>query len=483
VRNTNKSDSSTDYQMELVCVEQLVPQDHLLRVIHDHVDFSFITELTRPYYTATTGRPPIDPIVLFKMMLIGYLFNIRSERQLEKEIFPNAAYRWFLGLRFVDKVPDHSTISFNRNNRFAGTNLFQEIFEEVVRLAMQHHMVAGRVLITDSTHVRADANNNAYTVQVIEKTPHEYLEELHQAVNEDRELHEKKPLAPKEEVEVTKHKVSTTDPDCGFMNRRNKPEGFHYLDHRTVDHKFNIITDVHVTSGNVNDSTVYLERLQRQIQTFGFDTTLEAVLLDSGYMTPYICKKTLEMNIFPVINYRQASSTPGLLAKSDFIYDSEQDVYICPARQQLSYYTTNRAGYREYVSAPNSCASCPMLPQCTQAENKQRKIQRHIWEEHKEQVMINRKSPEGEALYRLRAQTIERSFADAKNLHGYRRSRLRGINKMREQSLMTAISQNLKKIARHLARKEAHVGGLQHGHALFLPINTKCRSVTQTPAA
>ncbi|WP_461671142.1 transposase, partial [Mycobacterium tuberculosis] len=234
--------------------------------------------------------------------------------------------------------------------------------------------------------------------QIVQKTPLEYLEELHEAVNEDRELHEKKPLAPKEEVEITKHKISVTDPDCGLMKRHNKPEGFHYLDHRTVDHKFNIITDVHVTPGNVHDATVYFERLMRQIQTFGFDSTLEAVLLDSGYMTPYICKKTVEMGIFPVIHYRQASSTPGQLAKGDFNYDPEQDVYICPAGQQLSYYTTNRAGYREYASTSATCAICPMLSQCTKAENKQRKIQRHIWEGYKEQVVLNRKSQEGEVL-------------------------------------------------------------------------------------
>ena len=159
-----------------------------------HVDFSFIREKVRPFYSETKGRPSLDPVVLFKMVLIGYLYGIRSERQLEQEIILNAAYRWFLGLGFSDSVPDHSTISWNRNNRFKDTTVFQEIFDEVVHLAIHHHMVAGRLLISDSTHIQANANKNAYTMQVVTDQPHEYLAELEEAVNEDREAQRKKAL-------------------------------------------------------------------------------------------------------------------------------------------------------------------------------------------------------------------------------------------------------------------------------------------------
>jgi transposase len=457
--NTQKSSAKGNYQVELTCIEQLVPQDHLLRFIDEHLDFSFIIDKVRPFYSESKGRPSLDPILLFKMMLIGYLYGIRSERQLEQEIIPHAAYRWFLGLTFSDPVPDHSTISWNRNNRFKGTNLFQEIFDEVVHLAINHHMVAGRLLVTDSTHIQANANNNRYTMQVIQETPHEYLEELNKAVNDDRIAYGKKPLPPEEEATEEKtRKVSQTDPECGLMKRDRKPEGFCYLDHRTVDHKFNIITDVHVTPGNTNDAAVYIERLQRQIKTFGFTSTLEAVALDSGYMTPYICHKTLSMDIFAVIAERSAPTTPGIFPKKQFTYDPIQDVYVCPAGQSLAYVTTNRSGYREYQSDAARCAECPLLNQCTATASKQRKINRHVWEGSKEQVAHNRKSETGEAVYKLRAQTIERSFADAKELHGYRRCKFRGKAKAQEQALMTAIAQNVKKIARYLAKK-ARVGG------------------------
>lgn len=447
-----KSTHPNSGQLEMICIDSLVPKDHLLRLIDEHVDFSFIIEKVRPYYSENKGRPALDPILLFKMMLIGYLYGIRSERQLEQEIILNAAFRWFLGLGFSDSVPDHSTISWNRTKRFAGTNVFQDIFDEVVHLAIHHRMVAGRVLISDSTHIQANANKNNYTIQVVQETPQEYLGELENAINEDRMTHGKKPLPPTQEVtEEKKVKVSTTDPDSGYMMRKGKPEGFFYLDHRTVDHKFNIITDVFVTPGNVNDSTVYIERLTRQIETFGFSKTLEAVALDSGYMTPYICMKTLSMNLFPVIAERSAPTKEGTLPKANFSYNKENDSYLCPMGEKLTYTTTNRSGFREYKSDAAVCEACPLLEQCT-ATKKQRKIQRHIWEDFKEQVVQNKQSENGIAVYKLRSQTIERSFADAKELHGLRRCRFRGIEKTREQAMMTAIAQNLKKIARYLGK-------------------------------
>lgn len=458
---TNSTQSKTS-QLELVDIELLVPKNHLLRLINENIDLSFIREKVRPFYSETKGRPSLDPIVLFKMMLIGYLYGIRSERQLEQEIIPNAAYRWFLGLSFSDSVPDHSTISWNRNNRFKGTTVFQEIFDEVVLLAMGHHMVAGRLLISDSTHIQANANKNAYTMQVVTDQPNEYLAELEKAVNEDREANGKKPLPPAVETTTEKKlKTSTTDPECGFMNRKGKPEGFFYLDHRTVDHKFNIITDVFVTPGNVNDSTVYLERLQSQIERFGFAETLESVALDSGYFTAHICKKTLDMNLFPVIAERKAPKTEGKFSKSQFTYDTEHDVYICPAGKTLIYGNTNRQGYKEYRSDSDVCKECPFLKQCTSSANKQRIIQRHIWETHKERVVQNRQSTIGNNIYQLRCQTIERSFADAKTLHGLRHCRFRGKEKTQEQALMTAVAQNLKKIARHLAKQS------QQGNSVF----------------
>jgi transposase len=175
-----------------VSVEELVPQDHFLRAIEATISFDFIEEKLRPYYCENNGRPSIHPIVLFKMMFIGYFYGIRSERQLEKEIKTNIAYRWFLGFSLSDTIPDHSTISWNRRTRFVHTNIFEEIFDEIVRQATERRMVGGRALMTDSTHIKANANKNKFVHKYKKEKAKFYIDELEAAVIEDREAHGKK---------------------------------------------------------------------------------------------------------------------------------------------------------------------------------------------------------------------------------------------------------------------------------------------------
>ena len=146
-------------ELEMVTLEQLVPKDHLLRLLDQHIRFDFIREATQHLYCENNGRPAIDPVVLFKMLFIGYLFGIRSERRLVKEIEVNVAYRWFLGFRLTDKVPDASTLSQNRRRRFVGTDIEQRIFDGIVEQAIEHKLIGGRVLYTDSTHLKAMRTN------------------------------------------------------------------------------------------------------------------------------------------------------------------------------------------------------------------------------------------------------------------------------------------------------------------------------------
>jgi transposase len=187
-----RSESDVQNAYELVCIEELVPADHLLRHIHSHIDFSFILEKVKPFYCENNGRPSEDPVRLFKMALIGYLFGVRSERQLEKEVRVNMAYRWFLGLAIKDAVPDHSTLSLNRK-RLSQSDVFQDIFDHIVFQAISHRMVGGRVLISDSTHLKANANKRKWVKKEVQQSTKAYLEELDEAVLEDRKQHGKKP--------------------------------------------------------------------------------------------------------------------------------------------------------------------------------------------------------------------------------------------------------------------------------------------------
>ncbi|MCP5022699.1 MAG: IS1182 family transposase, partial [bacterium] len=296
------------------------------------------------------------------------LYGIRSERQVIKDVQVNVAYRWFLGFSLTDKIPDASTISQNRRRRFAGTTIYQEIFDAIVEQAQAAGLVTGRVLYTDSTHLKASANKNRFDVKEVEVAPQAYLEALDAAVDEDRESHGKPPLKAKDAKPKTKQsKVSRTDKDAGYMVRKGKPKGFFYLDHRSVDGAHNIITDSYATPGNVHDTRPYLERLDRQRQRFGF--AVDAVGLDAGYHSAALCQGLEERDIYGVIGYRRLNHKKGYFYKREYVYDAEADVYICPAEQRIRYSTTNRIGYREYKSDPKVCKDCPLLMQCTRSAN------------------------------------------------------------------------------------------------------------------
>ncbi len=160
-----------------VRMEDLVPQDHFLRKLDEAVNLSFIYGMVQPMYS-DKGRPSIDPVTLIKMLLVGYLYGIDSERRLEKEIQVNLAYRWYLGLDLEDAVPDHSTLSQNRRRRFKGTTIFEDIFLQVVRLCIDAGLVCGEAIAMDSTHVRANADNSKFERVTVVTKPREYLEKL-----------------------------------------------------------------------------------------------------------------------------------------------------------------------------------------------------------------------------------------------------------------------------------------------------------------
>ncbi len=434
------------YELEMVTMEQLVPQNHLVRKIDKAIDFEFIRDEVAHLYCKDNGRPPVDPVRLFKIILLGYLFGIKSERQLVKEIEVNVAYRWFLRMSLTEKVIHASTLSQNRIRRFNGTDVFERIFINIVEQAMAKGLVAGQELFTDSTHLKANANKNKHTNEVRNVRVSAYLDMLDEDVAVDREKEGKKQLKARASEPKTKNtKVSTTDPESGFMTRDNKPQGFFYLDHRTVDGKHGIILDTHATAGNINDSQPYVKRLDYTLEQFNLNPI--AVGLDAGYFTAPVAESLERRNILGVFGYRRPSRTKNAFKKKHFIYSKERDSYRCPNGQELIYKTTSRDAYREYHSDPKECAFCPMRDDCTQSKNMKKVITRHIYADAVDRANQMRLSPYGKRTYRRRSETVERSFADAKQHHGHRYARFRGLSKVQMQCWLAATAQNIKKIA------------------------------------
>jgi hypothetical protein len=365
---------------------------------------------------------------------------------LVREIEVNVAYRWFLRMKLTDKVFDASTLSQNRRRRYQDASVAQDIFDGIVEQAINHNLVDGTVLYTDSTHLKANANKNKWDREIVTKSRAAYWDDLDLAIEEDRAAHGKKPLKAKERTPPEKAtKISRTDPDSGYMVREGKPKGFFYLDHRTVDSKFSIITDTHTTPATVHDSIPYLDRLDRQRKRFGFN--VHAVGLDAGYATAGIAKGLEDRNIAGVTGYRRPTHRQGYLYKRQYIYEQEVDAYRCPNGQLLPYVTTDRNGYRHYKSDPDKCRNCSLLASCTANAKPQKTVTRHVWQDAKERTDNYRLTDWGKRIYKRRKETVERSFADAKQLHGHRYARFRGLTAVKVQCLLAAAAQNIKKIA------------------------------------
>lgn len=435
--------------MELVILEQLVPQNHLLRRIDRSVDFTFIRKLCAPLYCADNGRPAIEPEVLFRMLFVGYLYGIRSERRLEEEINYNMAYKWFCGLGLTEKAPDATTLSVNRKRRFRDNNIPEQIFQEILRQAIEKGLVGGQILYTDSTHVKAKANKHKKQTVTVERTPKAYLEELDAAIAKDREVLNKKPFGnndsdaapPTKEIQQSRN-----DPDSGQLRKEGKPDGFHYSEHRTVDSKHNIVVNVRITPANVNDVEPIPDILKDIDKRLG--ALPKYMGLDAGYHNAPTCHQIASAGIQPVIGYRRHTYKREYFGKYLFKYDAQRNVYICPEHHELTWRTTNREGYREYASNPKICRACPRRAKCFSQKATRRMVTRHVWQDELEQADAFTKSAQGKRLYAWRKETIERSFAEAKELHGLRYARMLGIRNMYEQSFLSAAVQNMKRIAK-----------------------------------
>lgn len=439
----SKHSKASRHQMEMVMLDNLVPEDHLVRKIDACLDFGFIYELVEEYYCPNNGRPSIDPVVLIKIALIQYLFGIRSMRQTIKEIETNTAYRWFIGYGLTEKIPHFTTFGKNYVRRFEGTDLFEKIFTRILKEAMKQGFVDPEVMFIDSTHVKASANKKKYIKKVVKAQTRSYQERLDQEVNADRKIRGKKPFAPKTTEETKEVKQSPVDPDSGYYVKNERERQFAYSFHTGCDRN-GFVLGVIVEPANIHDSQVFPMLYQKLKGSVG---TPFAVAVDAGYKTPYISQLLLEDQVRPVMPYTRPMTKKGFFKKYEYVYDKYYDEYLCPANQILKYRTTTREGYRQYVSDPKVCQNCPLLSRCTQSQNHTKQIHRHLWEDALEEAEHLRHTKLNKQIYEKRKETIERVFADLKVKHGMRWTHLRGKQKVQHQAMLVFAAMNLKKLA------------------------------------
>ena len=455
--------------MILSTLEELVPEEHLVRKLDSCINFTFIEELVKNLYSVS-GRPSIPPVVLFKLIFINIVFGINSMRRTCEECKVNMAYRWYLGLSIYDEIPNYSTWSQNYIRRYKDSNVFNQIFDTILNQAMKYGFVDMETVFGDGTHQKANANKNKYKDVEVEIVKKVYEDAMLQEINEDRITHGKKPLKEIEKVEImfdeetgeikeninTKHiKESKTDPESGCFHKGEKEKCFAYT-HQTFCDKNGFVLASITTPGNVHDSVAFFKAYN--ILNEKFKEQIKNVCLDAGYVKPAICREIILSGHEPLMPYKRPMTGKGLFKKYEYAYDEYYDCYICPNNEVLTYSTTDKNGYKQYKSNPEKCKNCPLREQCTKSKNCVKVVTRHIWEEYKEKANENRYTKLWKENYPLRKETIERTFGDCKEQHGLRFTRVRVLLKNEQNATMIFACHNLKKMANWRWKKSSNNG-------------------------
>ncbi len=441
-----------------VTIDELVPENDPLRAIEEAVDFTFIYDEVRELYCADNGRPGIDPVVLIKYLLIGFICGIVSEREIERQIRVNMAYRWFLGLDIGERGPDHSTISQNRRRRFNGKDVYRRLFERILAICIEKGLVDGKLILTDSTHVRANASRQSEVKVIAEKEAAWYMELLDKYEEKERRELEEAGKIPAKRVRYKKKSgpklvektVSTTDPEAGMLHRPGKPEGMHYLDHQSIDAKNGIIVDVAVTAGNVTDTAPYLDRVDYMLEEIGLE--IEAAGADSAYDVSLVHQELSDKSIKLFTPENDVELTYKVdFTKQDFEYQSDEDLFICPAGKQLKLKRLERSEnnvMREYRAQTGDCKSCPLRDKCLAPSRKCRKLQVNIFEEAVRRNHKKDGTPEHKQVLALRQIWCEGTFAAQKARHNLQRLYRCGLEAAEEHCLLSAMAINLKRIVK-----------------------------------
>ena len=430
-------------QNEIICIDDLVPENHLLRKIDETVDFTKIYDIVGKLYSADKGRLSTDPVVLFKAAMIQHIYGIPSLRRTAEEISLNIAYRWFLGYSLTEKTPHFSTFSYNFSHRFT-EEVVQQIFNWILNEINDAGYLSPEAVFIDGTHIKANANMKKAIRRAVPEASRIYSEQLLNEINEDREDHGKKPFdgdsAPKEKI-ITESK---TDPECGVFHKGEHKKCFAYAAQTACD-KNGYILDVTVNAGNVHDSVAFdglYERLKKRF-------AMRFVVADAGYKTPWICKRVIDDGLIPVLPYKRPMGKDGFFRPYEYIYDEYFDCVLCPENHVLSYSTTNRDGCREFKSKPYICENCPSRSKCTTNSQCTKTVLKHLWSDYLELAEDYRHTPELRKLYDRRKETIERVFADAKEKHSMRFTYFRGLTRVTNWVRLKFAAMNLKKYVLH----------------------------------
>ena len=461
-------------------LEDLVPQDHFYRRLQARLDLSFVRELVAPLY-AVGGRPSVDPVVFFKLQLVMFFEDLRSERQLMRVVADRLSLRWYLGYDLFEPLPDHSSLTRIRV-RF-GLEVFRRFFERIVEECIEAGLVWGEELFFDATKVEANASMES---RIPTFAAEAHLNGLFEdEVASEAEAVDDAPVPPPAEADlralpaaadrglrsknaqkgdwisedgrpdrtIVRHRyrrksdyvVSPTDPDSSFMLRKGGTARLGYHAHYVVDGgKARVILNVLVTPAEVSENQPMLDLLWRT--AFRWRARVRRVTGDAKYGTKENIAAVEKASIRAYVSMTDYEKVGPYYGASRFSYDPEEDLYMCPKGEPLRLYTHS---YTEkltrYRADAETCNACPLKPECTPGDTG-RVVRRSFYEAILERVRAYRETEPYRKSLRKRQAWVEPMFAEAKEWHGMRRFRLRRLEKVNAEALMIASGQNIKRL-------------------------------------
>ena len=438
---------NTQMQIIMIDIGELVPEKHILKKINNNIDFNFIYDLAVPYYSAI-GRKSIDPVSLIKMLLVGFLYSIKSERRLVEEVSLNLAYRWFCGFDLTDKVPDHSLFSQNRKRRFTDSTIFRNIFNRIVKLCVENGIVTGENVVSDGTFIPSNVADYSLLelTQEVEKSAVHYLDALNDELS--REPGYKEPVPVTEEKKILK---SSTDPDCGYIDQERK-KGLGYMSEMTVDTENGIIIGVDCYPANQRESSIILKHIEKIKTDTGIN--IDNLALDAGY------------DVGAVHRGLELLGVTGFVSCIDFSYDilkreanylPELDCFECTMGKRLdfiklAYKKSSQNYYRLYrmpTAERKKCRECPHFRECAISFSAARICASAYYPA----FYRNRQryeTPKYKAMKRLRGIWAEGAFAVLKREHNLDTITKRSLHRATEECLLSALALNLKRMVKVL---------------------------------
>jgi transposase len=423
-------------------LERHIPGDHLLRSIDRFVELSDLRRELASFYS-NLGRPSIDPELMIRMLIVGYCFGIRSERRLCEEVHLNLAYRWFCRLGLDGSVPDHSTFSKNRHGRFRQSDLLRRLFETILRRCIKEGLVGGEGFAVDASLIKAEANRQkgiegekGLPPEVSGRAIQEYLAVLDDA-------------AFGAATEVTPKFISPVDPAARWTGAHGGQAFFAYSTNYLIDVDHAIIVDVEATTAIRQAEVMAAKRMiERSMERF--DLHPAKLMGDSAYGSADMLGWLVdEHGIEPHVTvFDRSARKDGTFSREDFRYDHDRDIYLCPGSKMLTTTGTrvNDNATLLYRASKADCDGCSLKPRCCPGDVA-RKVPRSIHEGARDIARAIAKSWEGRVSRRLRKK-VEMLFAHLKRILKLDRLRLRGPTGARDEFLLAATAQNLRKLAK-----------------------------------